>query len=177
MYNKLTMIGHLSKDVELKYFQSGTAVANFAVASNEKVKKADGTEIQNTLFMNVRVTGRMAEVANQFLRKGSKVFVEGTLRKEEWVDAQGQPKSSYVIICEALRFLDSAPQQAGYQQAPQPQPQAQPTQAQPTQAPQPQPQPTQAPQPQPTQAPQAPQGVSNQENLPEINIDDEDIPF
>lgn len=104
--NKLIITGNLTRDVELKYLQSGSAIAQFGIASNRKIKKQDGSFADDTCFVDVKLFGRTAEVANQYLRKGSKVLIEGKLTYESWTDQSGAKKSRLLITAEAIEFLD-----------------------------------------------------------------------
>lgn len=111
------MIGHLTRDVELKYMQSGTAFAVFGLASNRKYKKQDGSQGEEACFIDIKIFGRTAEVANQYLRKGSKILVEGRLAQEHW-EQNGQKRSKHIIQGESIQMLDSKPQsQAQHPQA------------------------------------------------------------
>lgn len=105
--NKVVLSGRLSKEVELRHFQSGGAVASFSLALNRKVKQSDGTYKDEVSFVEVKLFGRTAEVANQFLVKGSRLLVEGRLQQEVWVDSQGSKKSRLVVVGEGIEFLDT----------------------------------------------------------------------
>ncbi|MCE3039618.1 single-stranded DNA-binding protein [Helicobacter sp. faydin-H10] len=107
MFNKVVMIGNLTRDVELRYTPSGTAVATIGLASNRRYKKQDGSLADDTCFIDVKLFGRTAEVANQYLRKGSKVLIEGRLTYETWTDQMGNKRSRHTIAAEGLSMLDS----------------------------------------------------------------------
>jgi len=127
MYNKIIIAGHLSKDIELRYAQSGSAIANTAVASSRKYKGADGTQKEEVLFVDVTFFGRTAEIVNQYLHKGSKVLIDGRLKLEQWTDQQGQKRSKHKVDAESVQMLDSKDQSnngqttANYRRDPQPQ--------------------------------------------------------
>lgn len=167
MYNKVIIIGNLTRDVELRYLPSGSALATIGLASNRRYKKQDGSPAEEVCFVDVKLFGRAAEVANQYLRKGSKILIEGRLTLESWTDQSGAKKSKHTITAESMQMLDSksSSQDEGYQNY-EPQGESAPSSyAQQNNYP-------------PKQAPQG--GMNTQkyeQNIPEINIDDEEIPF
>ena len=107
MYNKIILAGNLSKDIEIRYSQGGAAIANTAIATTRKFKGSDGTQKEETLFVDVTFFGRSAEVANQYLRKGSKVLLDGRLKLDQWTDKQGQKRSKHSVSVESMQMLDS----------------------------------------------------------------------
>jgi len=107
MYNKIILAGNLSKDIEIRYSQSGSAIANTAIATTRKFKGADGTQKEEVLFVDVTFFGRSAEVANQYLRKGSKVLLDGRLKLDQWTDKQGQKRSKHSVSVESMQMLDT----------------------------------------------------------------------
>jgi len=108
MFNKVILVGNLSRNVELKYTPSGTAIANFGIATNRTYKDTQtGENKQEVMFVDVKVFGRSAEVANQYLHKGSKALIEGRLAFEQWVGNDGQKRSKHVVIAEKVQFMDS----------------------------------------------------------------------
>lgn len=115
MFNKVIMVGNLTRDVELRYLNSGSALATFGLASNRKYKKADGMQVDDTCFIDVTLFGRTAEIANQYLKKGSKVLIEGRLNFETWTDQQGGKRSKHSIVAESMQMLDTR-QQGDYGQ-------------------------------------------------------------
>lgn len=154
MFNKLTMLGNITKDIELKYTQSGSAVASSSIATSHKYT-SNGEKKEETTFIDVTWFGRSAEIANQYLRKGSKVFAEGRLKQESWNDKDtGQKRYKMVCIIETFKILDS--KQDGEKQSYTP----------------PEPQYEQHPQYQKPQQREMPQN-----NLPEIDIYEDEIPF
>ena len=91
--NKVILIGNLGKDPEVKYTHSGTAVAKFTLATNDRFKDKDGNWQDRTEWHNITAWARTAEVAGEYLKKGSKVYIEGSLRTHSWDDKQtGQKK-------------------------------------------------------------------------------------
>lgn len=168
MLNKIIMIGHLTRDVELKYMQSGTAFAVFGLASNRKYKKQDGSQGEDVCFIDVKIFGRTAEIANQFLKKGSKICIEGKLTYETWEDNQGNKKSKHTITAESLEMLDTLNSQNQNTPQNQYQPNSKYTKANGEEV-------SFQTSQQKSQAQAQAQG--NYENIPEIDIDESDIPF
>lgn len=113
MYNKVIMIGNLTRDVELRYLPSGSAVATIGIASNRRYKKQDGSQAEEVCFVDVKLFGRTAEVANQYLKKGSKILIEGKLTFESWTDQSGAKRSRHVITAESMQMLDSRSENSG----------------------------------------------------------------
>lgn len=108
MFNKVIIVGNLTRDVELKYLPSGSAAATIGLASNRKFKKQDGTMVDETCFVDVKLFGRTAEVANQYLKKGSQILIEGRLVLETWNDATGAKRSKHSIVAENMQMLGKA---------------------------------------------------------------------
>ncbi len=107
MFNKVILVGNLTRDMELRYLQSGTALASTGIATNRKFKTSSGEQKEEVMFIDITFFGRTAEVANQYLRKGSKVLVEGRLILEQWTDQNGQKRSKHSITVESMQMLDS----------------------------------------------------------------------
>lgn len=110
--NKVVLIGNLTRDIELRYTQSGYCVGNTGIAVTRKFKNAQGEPAEETCFIDLKFFGRTAEVVNQYLRKGSKLAVEGRLKLEQWQDQSGQNRSKHVVEVESLEMLGS-PQNLG----------------------------------------------------------------
>jgi len=123
MFNKIVLVGNLTRDIELKYAQSGTAIGKTAIATSRKFT-SNGEKKEEVCFVDITFFGRSAEVANQYLKKGSKILVEGRLNFEQW-DQDGQKRSKHSIVAETMQMLDSKQdsqqnqQQGGYSQQPQ----------------------------------------------------------
>jgi single-strand DNA-binding protein len=168
MYNKVILVGRLTRDVELKYAPSGTAISKFGLATNRTYKdNTTGENKQEVMFIDITVFGRSGEIANQFLRKGSKVLIEGRLILEQWIDSTGQKKSKHSIVAEKIQFMETKAEAENNQYDNQ----HTATSTSASASNNSKPQRTQAhkqtkPQPQP-----------QQEEIPSINIDEEDIPF
>ncbi|RDU73040.1 single-stranded DNA-binding protein [Helicobacter anseris] len=118
MFNKVILLGNLTKDVELKHLPSGMATCIISVATNRKTKKQDGSIHEETCFIDCKLFGRYAEIAKQYLMKGSRLHLEGRLTYETWTDQQGVKKSKHIIVCESLRLIDKIAQNST-QQTPQ----------------------------------------------------------
>ncbi len=113
--NKVVLIGNLTRDIELQYTQSGYCVGNSGIAVTRKFKNAQGQAIEETCFIDLKFFGRTAEVANQYLHKGSKLAVEGRLKLEQWQDQSGQNRSKHVVEVESLEMLGSPQNNQGGQ--------------------------------------------------------------
>jgi len=109
MYNKVILIGNLTRDIEIQYLQgSNTPLAKGGVATSYKYKGNDGTQKEETCFLDFNIFGRVAEVANQYLHKGSKVMLEGRLVFDQWQDSQtGQNRSKHSLKVDNMKMLDS----------------------------------------------------------------------
>ncbi|MDQ7045539.1 MAG: single-stranded DNA-binding protein [Sulfurimonas sp.] len=188
MYNKVILVGNLTRDIELRYSQAGLGIANTAIATSRKFT-SNGEKKEEVCFVDITFFARSAEIANQYLRKGSKILVEGRLNFDQWVDQSGQKRSKHSVVVETMQMLDSkgdkqggggynAPAQGGQPayQAPQQQ------QQQSYQAPQQQQQSYQAPaQPQQqaynNQANAQSRQMPSPDSVPVIDIDEDEIPF
>ncbi|WP_104721728.1 single-stranded DNA-binding protein [Helicobacter mesocricetorum] len=105
MFNKVILVGNLTRDVELRYLPNGSALAKLGLATNRRYKKQDGTQGEETCFIDVNLFGRTAEVANQYLKRGSQVLIEGRLVLESWMDSNGQKRSRHSITAESMQML------------------------------------------------------------------------
>ena len=107
MYNKIVMVGNLTRDIELRYLPSGSAIAKGAIASSYKYKTTSGEQKDEVCFLDFNIFGRTAEVANQYLHKGSKVLLEGRLVFEQWVAQDGTNRSKHSLRVDVMKMLDS----------------------------------------------------------------------
>lgn len=107
MYNKLIMIGNLTRDIELKYLPNGTAIANGAIATSHKYKLQSGEQKEEVCFIDFSVFGKSATILSQYVRKGSKVMLEGRLAFEQWKAQDGTNRSRHTLKVETFKFLDS----------------------------------------------------------------------
>jgi len=104
--NKVILVGNLGKDPEIKYTPQGTPVAKFSLATNERFKDKDGNWQDRTEWHNIVLWQRLAEIAGEYLKKGSKVYIEGRLRTDSWDDKQtGQKKYMTNIVGNDLVLL------------------------------------------------------------------------
>jgi len=105
-FNKITIVGYLGRDPEIRYTPDGTAVCNFSVATTEKRKDQRTGEAQDhTTWFRVTAWRRQAEIANQYLSKGKQVYVEGRLRQEEYTDRDGARRTSLEVTATEIHFL------------------------------------------------------------------------
>ncbi len=119
--NKVILIGNLGRDPELKSLPSGQPVANFSIATSEKWKdKSTGETKEQTEWHNIIMFGKLAEIAGQYLKKGSSVFIEGRLQTRKWQDKTGQDRYTTEIIANEMKMLGSRGDQSGSQPAQQP---------------------------------------------------------
>jgi len=107
-YNKVLLIGNLTKDPELRYTPQGTAVANLRLAVNRKFRNKNQELKEETCFITAVVWDKQAETCNQYLQKGSPVFVEGRLLSRSFEDASGQKRNVIEVRVERVQFLRSA---------------------------------------------------------------------
>ncbi len=105
MLNMAQIIGHLGRDPEVRYSPEGTAVANLAVATNETWKDKDGAKQERTEWHRVVLFGKVAEIAAQFLRKGSLVYLQGRLQTRKWQGDDGQDRYTTEIVAERMKML------------------------------------------------------------------------
>jgi single-strand DNA-binding protein len=112
--NKVILIGNLGKDPEVKYTQSGMPVAKFSIATNERFKDKDGQWQDRTEWHNIVAFQRLAEIVGEYLKKGGKCFIEGSLRTSSWDDKEtGQKKYKTEIIANDLVLLSGRGEGAG----------------------------------------------------------------
>ena len=107
--NKVFLIGRLTRDVELRYTPTGTAVADFGLAVNRVYKTADGEKKEAVTFVDITVWAKRAEVCAEYLSKGRQVFVEGRLELDSWESKEGEKRSKLKVVAEDVQFLGSAP--------------------------------------------------------------------
>ena len=118
--NKVILIGHLGQDPELKYTPSGAAVTNFSLATNEYWKDSDGNRKDHTEWHRIVMWRKLAEIAGEYLKKGSKVYIEGSLRTRSWEDKDGVKRYTTEIQADSMTMLDRK-QEGGPQQSSAPQ--------------------------------------------------------
>ena len=117
MFNKVVLVGNLTRDVELRYINTGLAVGRSAIAVTRKYS-TNGEKREEICFVDITFFGKSAEIANQYLTKGSKLLVEGRLKFDQWQDNNGQNRSKHSIAVESMEMLGDAKQNnQGYQQS------------------------------------------------------------
>jgi single-strand DNA-binding protein len=104
--NKVLLIGRLTRDPELRYIQSGSAVTEFGLATNREWTTPQGEKKEQTCFVDIVIYGKGAEIFNQYMKKGRQVFIEGRLDFSEWKDKDGNRKSKLRVVSENFQFLD-----------------------------------------------------------------------
>ena len=156
--NKVILIGNLGQDPELRYTGSGTAVCNMRLATNESYTDRDGEQVDKVEWHSLVAWGRLGEICNEYLSKGSKAYFEGSLQTRKWQDKQGNDRWSTEVKIREMMFLDSKQngQQQGYGQ---------------------QSEYDQRPQQQPQQGQKKPQQGPPQENQEETFEPDDELPF
>ncbi len=147
MFNKVILAGNLARDIEVRYaVANNTAIGNTAIATNRRYKSADGEQKEEVMFIDITFFGRTAEIAHQYLKKGSQVLIEGRLVLDQWTAQDGSKRSKHSVSVESMQMLggkDATPAGGnGYEQPRQ----------------------------------QETKKEAN-ESVPEIDIDDDEIPF
>lgn len=114
MYHTIIIVGNLGRDPEMRYLPSGQAVTNFNVASNRQYVNSEGQTQKETIWFRVATWGKMAELCNQYLRKGSKVLIEGRLNADQntggprvWTRQDGTHGASFEVTASVVRFLST----------------------------------------------------------------------
>ncbi|MEW6594093.1 MAG: single-stranded DNA-binding protein [Thermodesulfobacteriota bacterium] len=105
MVNKVILIGNLGADPEVRYSQSGTAIASFRIATTEVWKKQDGSKEEQTEWHRIVAFGRLAEICGEYLAKGSRVYIEGRLQTRKWQDKEGQDRYTTEIVAREMKML------------------------------------------------------------------------
>ena len=155
MYNRIILVGNLTRDPELRYMPNGGAVCTTGIATNRKFKKQDGSPGEEVCFVDITFFGRTAEVANQYLKRGKKILVEGRLKLDQWTDQNGGKRSKHSVVVDSMQMLDSKnSNESGHNQN------------------------------NPTSGNYGTQqdrykqpAVQQNDNIPDINIDEDEIPF
>ena len=107
--NKVILIGNLGQDPEIRYMPSGDAVANLSIATTDKFKDKSGEKQEVTEWHRVSFFGRLAEICGEYLKKGSQVYVEGSLRTRKWQDKEGQDRYTTEIRGDRMQMLGGQP--------------------------------------------------------------------
>ncbi len=114
MFNRIVLVGHLTRDIELRYTTAGAAIGNSAIAVTRKFS-VNGEKREETCFIDITFFGKQAEIANQYLGKGSKLLIEGRLKFDQWTDNNGQNRSKHTVAVENMEMLGDG-QRAGNNQ-------------------------------------------------------------
>lgn len=104
-YNRVILMGNLTRDPQLRYLPSNTAVCEFGLAVNRRYRDRDGNQQEEVCFVDISTFGRQAEVVNQYKRKGDPLLVEGRLRFDSWTGQDGQKRSKLTVVCENFQFV------------------------------------------------------------------------
>jgi len=147
MYNKVVLVGNLTRDIEIRYTQSGLAISKTAIATSRKFT-SNGEKREEVCFVDITFFARSAEVANQYLHRGSKILVEGRLVFDQWVDQNGQKRSKHSVTVETMQML-------GSKETPQ----------------------NNHSQPTPPQPQNKPKALPKPEDIPSIDVKEDEIPF
>lgn len=107
--NKVLLLGRLTRDPELRYTPSGTAVADFGLAVSRAYKTAEGEKKESVTFVDITVWAKKAEICAEYLSKGRQVIVEGRLELDSWETQDGQKRSKLKVVAEDVQFIGSAP--------------------------------------------------------------------
>ncbi|CUU92464.1 single-stranded DNA-binding protein [Campylobacter hyointestinalis subsp. hyointestinalis] len=104
MFNKVILVGNLTRDIELRSAGS-FMVGSTGIAVTRKYKNGNGENVEDTLFIDVTFFGKLSEIANQYLKKGSKILIEGRLKLDTWQDQQGNTRSKHSVVVENMEML------------------------------------------------------------------------
>lgn len=111
-FNRVILMGNLTRDIELRYIQSGTAVTDVTLAINDRRKSQSGEWVEETTFVDVTLWGRTAEVASEYLSKGSPIMVEGRLKLDQW-ETEGQKRSKLRVVGEKMQMIGGTSPRSG----------------------------------------------------------------
>ena len=106
-FNKVILMGNITRDVDLRYTPGGTAVTDIGLAVNDKRKNSNGEVTEETTFVDVTMWGRNAEVAAEYLGKGSPILVEGRLKLDQWETDDGERRQKLKVVCERMQMVGS----------------------------------------------------------------------
>lgn len=126
--NKVSLIGRVGRDPEIRYTSSGRAVANFSLATGESWKDQDGNMQERTEWHRIVIWGKLAEICGEYVRKGMKLYLEGRIQSREWEDQEGNARTSVEVICHDMIMLSFSNDDNGGQR--QDRPKSQPQQPQ-----------------------------------------------
>jgi single-strand DNA-binding protein len=112
-FNRVFLMGNLTRDPQLRYLPSNLAVCEFGVAMNRRFRDRDGNQREEVCFVDVTAWGRQAETINQYLSKGRGIFVEGRLKLDQWTGQDGQKRSKLTVVAENFQFIGGRGDAAG----------------------------------------------------------------
>ena len=118
MLNKVFLIGRLTRDPELRFMTNREAVCNFGLATPEKWKNKNGESVEKTEFHNIVLYRKLAEIAGQYLKRGSQVYLEGKIQSRKYTDKQGVERTAYDIVCSEMKMLGGKAEGAERQNTP-----------------------------------------------------------
>lgn len=107
-FNRVILLGNLTRDIELRYTPSNMAVTDIGLAVNDRRKNQQGEWVEETTFVDITLWGRTAEIANEYLKKGAPVLIEGRLKLDTWTGNDGQKKSKLRVVGERMQLLPRA---------------------------------------------------------------------
>jgi len=108
-FNRVFLMGNLTRDIELKYTPANLAIAKIGLAVNRRYTTADGEAREETTFVDCDAFGKTAETMSKYLAKGRPVFIEGRLKLDQWEDKEGNKRSKMAVVVEGFQFIDSKP--------------------------------------------------------------------
>lgn len=111
-FNKVFLMGNLTRDPELRYTPSGMAIVKFGMAINRTFKSQEGEQKKETCFVDITMFGRRAEVVSEYFSKGSPIFIEGRLQYDQWEGQDGQKRNKLVVVAENFEFVGGAKKKA-----------------------------------------------------------------
>lgn len=106
-YNKVILVGNLTRDPQLSYLPSQTAVCEIGLAVSRRYRTSDGQQREETCFIDCSAFGKQAETLNQYMSKGRQILIEGRLRYDTWETPEGQKRSKHRVMIDSFQFLDS----------------------------------------------------------------------
>lgn len=129
-FNRVILVGNLTRDPELRYTPTGTPVCDVGLAVNDRYKNPNGEWVERTCFVDVVLWSRTAEVASEYLNKGSPILIEGRLQMDTWEGKEGEKRSKLKVVCEKMQMLGAKggggePREGAPRQSPRSQPQPQ----------------------------------------------------
>lgn len=116
--NKVILVGNLGRDPEMRYMPSGDAIASFSVATTDNWKDKDGQKQERTEWHRISMFGKLAEIAGEYLKKGSSVYIEGRLQTRKWQDKEGNERQTTEVVADRMQMLGGKSQDSYSDDAP-----------------------------------------------------------